>query len=199
MPSRPGSVRLDLDGGSIALATDRAMFSPNALDAGTRILLDHVPRPPQGDLQLADIGCGYGPIAIALALRSPQATIWAVDVNERALACCAHNAKLAGVEDRVHAVLPQDFPDNITLDGLWSNPPIRIGKQALYELLSRWLDTLHPASFAHLVVHKNLGSDSLAKWLTTRGQNVTRLTSVDGYRILQVNGRDEMPRESTTP
>lgn len=192
-------MRLDLDGGTIALVTDRAMFSPNALDAGTRILLDHMPRPPQGDIQLADIGCGYGPIAIALALRSPHATIWAVDVNERALACCAHNAKLAGVADRVHPILPQDFPASITLDGLCSNPPIRIGKQALHELLTRWLNTMHAAAFARLVVHKNLGSDSLAKWLTTRGYGVTRLTSVDGYRILQVNGHSATSAESSTP
>ena len=117
----------------LELATDAGVFSPGRLDPGTRLLLDEAPPPPaSGDL--LDLGCGYGPIACVLAARSPGATVWAVDVNERALELCARNAAAAGLAN-VRCVTPDDPALPARFAGIWSNPPVRIGKDALHALL----------------------------------------------------------------
>jgi 16S rRNA (guanine1207-N2)-methyltransferase len=178
---RPGQVRVVLPDTYLELETDAGMFSPGRLDPGTRLLLEEAPPPPPaGDL--LDLGCGYGPIACVLAVRSPAATVWAVDVNERALELCAKNAAKAGLPN-VRCVAPGDLP--AAVDAIWSNPPIRIGKDALHEMLRGWLTRLHGQ--AHLAVGRNLGADSLAAWLTAQGWPVTRLAARSGYRLLQVN------------
>jgi 16S rRNA (guanine1207-N2)-methyltransferase len=192
---RPGQVRVILPGVYLELATDAGMFSPERLDPGTRLLLDETPAPPaSGDL--LDLGCGYGPIACVLAVRSPGATVWAVDVNERALELCARNAATAGLAN-VRCVTPGDPSLPAQFAGIWSNPPIRVGKQALHELLGLWLGRLTPGGQAHLVAGRNLGADSLHRWLAEQGWSVTRLAARSGYRLLQV---DTMPeRTMVTP
>ncbi len=185
-PSRHRTVTLTLPERRLELTTDRGVFSGTGIDPGTRVLLAEAPAPPQGPVTLADVGCGYGPVAITLALRSPTATVWAVDVNTRALELCRLNADGAGVGDRVRTATPDEVPEDLRLDGFWSNPPIRIGKPALHELLRNWLDRLAPGARAHLVVHKHLGSDSLARWIADRGHTTERLISRRGYRVLEV-------------
>ena len=184
--SRPRTVTFTLDGRALDLTTDTGVFSADGVDAGTRVLLNEVPSPPPGPVTLADVGCGYGPIAITLALRAAKATVWAIDVNQRALELCRANAEAAGVGDRIHAVTPDEVPPELRLDGFWSNPPIRIGKPALHDLLLTWFTRLDAAAKAHLVVHKHLGSDSLAKWIDAQGYAVQRLISRDGYRVLEI-------------
>jgi 16S rRNA (guanine1207-N2)-methyltransferase len=186
VPSRPGSVRLALPDVDLELATDRGVFSAARVDAGTELLLRDHTRPDPAATTLADVGCGYGPIALTLAVRAPAATVWAIDVNERALDLCRANAATHGVADRVHAVTPDEVPDDVVFDGLWSNPPIRAGKAQLHELLQRWLARLAPAGEARLVVQKHLGADSLATWLRAEGWTVDRLASRAGYRVLRV-------------
>ena len=144
---------------------------------------------------MLDLGCGWGPIAVVSARRSPSTQVWAVDVNERARELTALNAGDAGVADRVTICAPDDVPDDVSFDRILSNPPIRIGKQALHELLARWLDRLTPQGRAHLVVQRHLGSDSLARWLEDRGHPVERLKSRAGYRILEVGARTDPERE----
>jgi 16S rRNA (guanine1207-N2)-methyltransferase len=190
---RPGLVRVVLPDLYLELETDSGMFSPGRLDPGTRFLLESAPPPPAaGDL--LDLGCGYGPIACSLAVRAPGATVWAVDVNERALALCAANAARAGLAN-VRAVLPDSpgLPDSFA--GIWSNPPVRIGKPALHELLRRWLARLAPGAAATLVMGRNLGADSLHGWLAeTEGWQVRRLAARSGYRLLRVAAPDDMER-----
>lgn len=170
-------VRLDL-------ASDRGVFAGARLDPGTETLLRRgelvVPDGP-----VLDLGCGYGPIALTLARRNPAATIWAVDVNERARELCAENARAAGLAN-VTVAPPDDVPADLRFAALWSNPPIRIGKGPLHELLLHWLGRLEVGATAHLVVHKHLGSDSLARWLGEQGWTATRRASHDGYRLLDV-------------
>jgi 16S rRNA (guanine1207-N2)-methyltransferase len=192
---RPGRVRVVLPDVYLELATDAGVFSPRRLDPGTRLLLEQSPVPPRaGDL--LDLGCGYGPIACVLAARSPGAAVWAVDVNERALELCARNAAAAGLAN-VRSVTPDDpsVPDRLA--GIWSNPPVRIGKTALHELLSSWLGRLGPGGRAYLVAGRNLGADSLHRWLAGQGWPVTRLAARSGYRLLQVNSLAE--RAVVTP
>lgn len=172
--------------GTFRLVTDRGVFSAERVDPGTRILLRDGPA-PRADGTLVDLGCGYGPIAVTLALRSPAARVLAVDVNERALGLCAANAAALGVE--VATMSPGEVPAGLVVDEIWSNPPIRIGKAALHELLEEWLARLAPGGRAVLVVQRHLGADSLAGWLTAEGWAVERLASRKGYRLLQVTHR----------
>jgi 16S rRNA (guanine1207-N2)-methyltransferase len=182
--SAPSRVRLDLPDLAVTLDTDRGVFAAGAVDAGTKILLrDGGPPAPAGTL--VDLGCGYGPIAVALALRSPGSSVIAVDVNERARALCASNAERLGLAN-VSVLAPDEVPRDLAVDELWSNPPIRIGKTALHELLGEWLRRLAPSGRAVLVVQKHLGADSLARWLGDTGWSVARLASRQAYRILEV-------------
>jgi 16S rRNA (guanine1207-N2)-methyltransferase len=150
------------------------------------VLLLEAGRPPDEPVDLLDLGCGYGPIALALAARAPKARVWAIDVNERALALCQANAAAAGL-DNVRVVHPEAVPDDVSLAGIWSNPPVRIGKPALHALLDEWLGRLTPDGRAWLVVHKHLGSDSLHRWLADQGFTVVRRASHQGYRLLDVH------------
>jgi 16S rRNA (guanine1207-N2)-methyltransferase len=182
---RPGLVHVVLPGLHLALETDAGVFSAGRLDPGTRVLLDTAPAPPPAG-NLLDLGCGYGPLALTLATRSPQAAVWAVDVNERALGLCAGNAERAGLGN-VHCVRPDDPGLPAALDVIWSNPPIRIGKQALHGLLRDWLGRLAPGGSAYLVVQRHLGADSLHRWLAESGWPVTRVAARSGYRVLRVD------------
>ncbi|MGD0554094.1 MAG: methyltransferase [Streptosporangiaceae bacterium] len=184
-PHRPGKVRVVTGDVYLELDTDSGVFSPSRLDPGTRLLLDSAPPPaPSGDL--LDLGCGYGPITCVLASRSPEATVWGVDVNQRALDLTTRNAAKAGL-DNVRAVVDDDpaLPEQFAT--IWSNPPIRIGKEALHELLRTWLDRLAPGGQACLVVARNLGADSLQRWLEDQGWPAARLAARSGYRLLVVD------------
>jgi 16S rRNA (guanine1207-N2)-methyltransferase len=195
---RPGLVRVVLPDLYLELETDSGMFSPGRLDPGTRFLLEAAPAPAAaGDL--LDLGCGYGPIACTIAARSPAATVWAVDVNERALALCAANAARAGLSN-VRCATPDDPAVPARLAEIWSNPPVRIGKQALHALLERWLARLGPGAGASLVMGRNLGADSLHGWLEKeQGWQVRRLSARSGYRLLRVTASDDVERTGVTP
>ena len=183
--SRPTEVRLDLVDVSLTLRTDRGVFSAERVDPGTKLLLMELPAPaawPDG--AVVDVGCGYGPIACTVARRDPGREVWAVDVNERALSLCAANASAAGASVRV--VAPGDVPADLRVGLVVSNPPIRIGKAALHDLLSGWLARLDDGGEAWLVVQKHLGADSLSDWLEAAGWSVDRVRSRQGYRVLRV-------------
>ena len=179
---------VDIDGMRLSFTTDSGVFSPDRLDAGTRLLLAEAPPLSPTERRVLDLGCGWGPIACIAALRSPGADVLAVDVNARALALTAQNAE-ANAAPNVTAAHPDEVDPDRRFDRILCNPPIRIGKPALHELLDRWLDRLARGGRAHLVVQRHLGSDSLARWLTDRDRRVTRLASKRSYRILEVQAR----------
>lgn len=182
--SAPHRVALVLPDVGLELTTDRGVFARDGVDPGTKMLLLDAPVPPaSGDL--LDLGCGYGPIALTMARRSPAATVWAVDVNHRALDLTSANATAAGLTN-VRPVAPEDVPADVAFATIWSNPPVRIGKPALQALLGRWLARLVPGGSAWLVVHKHLGADSLARWLVGEGFPTERRRSRMGYRLLEV-------------
>lgn len=178
------TVTVTLAGREVTVETAGGIFSPAGLDKATAILLDEVPEPPSaGDL--LDIGCGWGPIALTLALRSPGATVWAVDVTERALELTRRNAAALGL-DNVRAARPDEVPTDTPFATIWSNPPIRIGKPAVHELLRTWLPRLAPGADAHLVIGKNLGADGYARWIADDlGLPTQRTASSKGFRVLR--------------
>jgi 16S rRNA G1207 methylase RsmC len=170
-------------GQELELTSGSGVFARGRLDVGTAVLFRETEPPAPGTV--LDLGCGYGVIGLAMATAAPKATVWGVDVNERALLLANENATALGVSDRFRAVLPDQVPADLAFDEIWSNPPIRIGKQALHDLLRSWLPRLVPGGRAVLVVGKNLGADSLQRWLGEQGYPTTRLGSAKGFRVLE--------------
>ncbi|PDP84990.1 MFS transporter [Glycomyces fuscus] len=203
--SRPSTADLVLPDLHLRLRTDRGVFSPDKVDLGTRVLLETVPAPP-GDGRLLDLGCGYGPIALTMASRAPGARVLGVDVNARAVGLARRNAAEHGLGNARFAVVgPEGGPaveqgpegeagegaataEDLLgpFDAVWSNPPIRVGKDVLHSMLRTWLGRLTPEGVAHLVVQRHLGSDSLQKWLDAQGLPAERVSSRAGFRVLAV-------------
>ncbi|MGB7820299.1 MAG: methyltransferase [Ornithinibacter sp.] len=178
-------VHVRLAGRPVEVEVASGIFSPGGIDKGTAVLLEEAPAPPASGTFL-DLGCGWGPIALTLGLSAPGASVYAVDVNERALDLTARNAASLGLEG-VRASRPDGVPPEVRFDLIWSNPPIRVGKAVLHDLLRTWLPRLTPAGSAYLVVQKNLGSDSLQRWVGSElGMPCARLASSKGFRVLEV-------------
>jgi 16S rRNA G1207 methylase RsmC len=186
-PENLRTIRVTVAGRDIDVTTAGGVFSPDRLDAGTAVLLSNTPPPPSGG-HFLDLGCGWGPISLSLALPSPHATVWAVDVNQRALDLVRRNAENLGLTN-VNAVTPDDVPDDIVFRTIRSNPPIRVGKNELHGMLERWIPRLDERSDAWLVVARNLGADSLQRWLAASfptGFSVHRTATARGFRVLKV-------------
>lgn len=181
--SAPRDVSLLLPDMNLTLRTDRGVFGYNRVDAGTKLLLLKAP-PPSATGDLLDLGCGTGAVALTMARRAPGATVWAVDVNERARELCRAGAELNGIGN-VRVCGPDEVPESVQFATIWSNPAIRIGKSALHVMLAQWFGRLANDGEAVMVVHKHLGADSLQAWLTGHGYPTTRLASSSGYRILR--------------
>ena len=182
-PDKRKDITARIWGREMTFTTSTGVFATDGLDKATALFLQHSTPPTDGTI--LDLGCGWGPIACAIAAAAPDAHVWAIDTNERALDLTRTNAANLGVT--VEAALPDDVPADISFDQIWSNPPIRIGKAALHDLLLRWLPRLAPDGSARLVVAKNLGADSLQSWLNAQGWPTERLASLKGFRILQVS------------
>ncbi|MEN2737866.1 methyltransferase [Microbacterium sp. X-17] len=196
-PENPRRIRVFLAGNDVEVTTAGGVFSPDHVDSGTAVLLANTPPAPVGG-HLLDLGCGWGPIALSLAMQSPHATIWAVDVNERALDLVRRNAEELGLRN-INAVMPDDVPDEVVFRSIRTNPPIRVGKNELHGLLERWLPRLDERSDAWLVVARNLGSDSLQRWLAAtfaEGFSVHRAATGRGFRVLKVRHHGS-PRTDT--
>ena len=179
---------LDVRGVHLDMVVSDAVFSSHKLDLGTKALLLEAPEPPETGTFL-DLGCGWGPIGVTLGKLSPKATIWAVDVNQRALDLTRKNAKRNQVKIRTELAdkaFEKASSDGIKFDLIWSNPPIRIGKPALQEMLTKWLGLLSDEGESWLVVARNLGADSLIKWLNEQGWQAEKAHSKKGYRIIRV-------------
>jgi 16S rRNA (guanine1207-N2)-methyltransferase len=174
-------------GHDLELTSGSGVFAQGRVDIGTAILFRETEPPPPG--RVLDLGCGYGVIGLAVAVAVPDAVVTAVDVNERAVLLANENAARLGVTDRYTASTPDGVPADATYDEIWSNPPIRIGKDALHDLLLTWLPRLAPGGRAVMVVGKNLGADSLQRWLGEQGYPTERVASAKGFRILVTRRR----------
>ena len=186
-PLKPKTIQILVAGELVDVTTASGTFSPAQLDFGTEVLIEQMDLAPVSG-NLLDLGCGWGPIALNLAKLRPNTKVWAVDVNTRSVELTQANARNLGISN-INAVLPDQVPADLRFSGIWSNPPIRIGKKELHELLLMWLPRLETGGEAYLVVQKNLGSDSLQKWLTeelANGYEVSRYTSIKTYRVLKI-------------
>lgn len=188
---RTGEVEVELAGKTVIVETSGGIFSPDHVDAGTEALLRCVDAPPATG-NLLDIGCGWGPIALTLALESPEASVYAVDVNERALELTRRNAARVGASNVVVST-PEAVDASLQFDVMWSNPPIRVGKVELHQIMHTWLPRLRAGGTAWLVVAKHLGADSFEKWLRTEfegSHEVERADTHKGFRVIAVTRAD---------
>jgi 16S rRNA G1207 methylase RsmC len=175
-------------GERLALTSGSGVYSRGRLDSGTAVLFRETEPPAPG--RVLDLGTGYGVIGLAIAaawrrggVPPEDAQVTGVEVNQRALLLARENAEQLGLEDRFRPAAPDAVPDDLRVDEIWSNPPIRIGKQALHDLLLQWFARLRPDGRAVMVVGKNLGGDSLQGWLTDQGYPTVRLASAKGFRV----------------
>ena len=186
-PDQRRTIQVELAGRTCPVEVSHGVFSSGRLDLGTSVLLKRVPLPP-AEGEFLDLGCGWGPIALSMAMQSPKADVYAVDTNLRALDLTARNAQTQGL-DRVRTLTPEQVPDDLHFDLIWSNPPIRVGKAALHDLLMTYLPRLKPQGRAYLVVQRNLGADSLIPWLAEAlgsGWTAEKYASAKGYRVIEV-------------
>jgi len=172
---------------TVTVTTASGTFSPGGVDRGTQVLLKYAPPPPpQGNF--LDIGCGWGPLSLALALESPQAQVIGIEVNERARMSATENYENLGISN-LTICHPDEVPPQSRFDLIWSNPPIRVGKVALYEIVTRWLNTLTAQGEAWFVIAKKLGGDSLHDWIN-QGKagdfQATRVETSKGFRVLHI-------------
>ncbi len=188
---KPKKIHAVLAGQSVEVTTAGGVFSPDHVDQGTAVLLEQLDHAPAGG-NILDIGCGWGPIALSLALQSPRSTVWAIDINSRSRELTALNAKALGIKN-IRVCAPEEVPSEIAFTGIWSNPPIRVGKDALHEILLTWLPRLAPDADAYIVVQKNLGADSLHRWLEAKlpaGFSTIRVDTAKSFRVLRVKNRN---------
>lgn len=193
---RPTEVSVRLAGQDRSLLTAGGVFSPEHLDRGTELLVNTLAASAEHPGTILDLGCGWGPIALDAALTNPDATVWAVDVNERARELTRLNAERLGLSN-VRVAAPEDVPDGVTFHEIRSNPPIRVGKDVLHTLLQTWLARLAPDGIASLVVAKHLGANSLERWIAEEfpALDVERVARKHGFHIIQArSGTTTEPR-----
>lgn len=186
-PERPKELAVELAGMSFQVHTAAGVFSGDRLDKGTSVLLRKVPELPESGI-FVDVGCGWGPLTLVMARLRPEAEILAVDVNARARELTAINAKANGlpnvrVLDEAGAFAELSAA---SIDVIWSNPPVRIGKTALHNLWDAWREKLKIGGEAYLVMGKNLGSDPFLDWALNNGWNGEKIASSKGFRVLKL-------------
>lgn len=184
VPFKRAPVEASVWGHSLPLVSGSGVFANGRVDIGTSVLFRET-SPPASAGRVLDLGCGYGVIGLAVAAAVPSAVVTGVDVNERAVLLANENAAALGLSARFAATTPDGVAEDATYDELWSNPPIRIGKEAMHAMLLTWFARLVPGGRAVLVVGKNLGADSLQRWLGEQGYPTTRLASAKGFRVLE--------------
>jgi 16S rRNA G1207 methylase RsmC len=184
-------VSCEVWGRRLELVSGAGVYSRGRLDIGTSVLFRETAPPAPGSI--LDLGTGYGVIGLAIAAAwradgvpaGPGSGVTGVEVNRRAVLLANQNAAALGLDDRYRAGGPDLPPADATYDEIWSNPPIRIGKQALHELLLRWFARLRHDGRAVLVVGRFLGADSLQAWLVEQGYPTRRVGSAKGFRVLE--------------
>ncbi|MCI1986510.1 MAG: class I SAM-dependent methyltransferase [Lactobacillus sp.] len=173
-----------LAGHSLRFTADNGVFSKHTIDYGSRVLIAVVAAAmPKGSL--LDVGCGYGPIGLALAKADSTLQVTMSDVNQRALALAQRNATANGVqnvtiiESSVYAAIAGSF------DTIVTNPPIRAGKEIVSEILAGAWAHLNPGGALYAVLQKKQGAPSAKKLLQARFGNAEVVKKDKGYYILK--------------
>lgn len=173
---------VELLGLPLHFLTDAGVFSKNAIDYGSRVLLDNFQ--PEGAKTLLDVGCGYGTLALTLAKKyGLKATL--VDVNSRALDLAKKNADKNNIE--VNDIFLSNIYDNVEgkFDAIISNPPIRAGKEVVHTILSDAYEHLNDDGHLTIVIQKKQGAPSAQKKMKDVFGNCEIVAKDKGYYILR--------------
>ena len=173
---------VELLGLPLHFLTDAGVFSKNAIDYGSRVLLDNFQ--PEGAKTLLDVGCGYGTLALTLAKKyGLKATL--VDVNSRALDLAKKNADKNNIE--VNDIFLSNIYDNVEgkFDAVISNPPIRAGKEVVHTILSDAYEHLNDDGHLTIVIQKKQGAPSAQKKMKDVFGNCEIVAKDKGYYILR--------------
>ena len=180
--SRPVSASFSYRGHHLTLTTDAGVFSRGELDNGTRILLDALPEVLTG--RILDLGCGWGPVGICVGLENPDTKIVFLDVNERALALTKKNADTYHINAEF---IQSDGFANVegSFDCIITNPPIRTGKQVIYQMFADAQQHLIDGGELYIVIRKQQGAESAKKYLQTLFPDVAVIDKSGGYWIIR--------------
>lgn len=173
---------VELLGLPLHFLTDAGVFSKNAIDYGSRVLLDNFQ--PEVAKTLLDVGCGYGTLALTLAKKyGLKATL--VDVNIRALDLAKKNADKNNIE--VNGIFLSNIYDNVEgkFDAIISNPPIRAGKEVVHTILSDAYEHLNDDGHLTIVIQKKQGAPSAQKKMKDVFGNCEIVAKDKGYYILR--------------
>lgn len=185
-PKKTVNISMQVGGTQIELEAASGTFSSSRLDAGTAVLLKHADHFPK-DGNVLDIGCGWGPIGLSIASLQKNSKVYGIDINQRSIEQSNLNSKSLGLKN-FSAMHSRDLPEDLRFSAIWSNPPIRVGKKILHELMESFIPRLEPGGRAMLVVQKNLGADSFQRWLSNRfpEAEVSRVGTDKGYRVISL-------------
>lgn len=182
---RPRQFSYQLRGKEYTFHTDAGVFSKSEVDFGSRLLIETF-QWPEVDGPVLDAGCGYGPIGISLAAEKPERTIHMIDVNDRALSLARENAKTNQIQnvqiyesDRLQNVSETNFAAVLT------NPPIRAGKQVVFEILQTGFEKLKEGGELWVVIQKKQGAPSVEKELERLAGSCETAAKSKGYFILR--------------
>ncbi len=183
LPSKIKTFETMLLGTKYEFFTDNGVFCKDYLDFGSRLLLESIP-PSEVGKEILDVGCGYGPIGIILA-KQYGSHVDMVDINKRAVHLAKMNAKRNGVENLVTISVSHCY-ENVTkkYSTIVTNPPIRAGKQVIYEILFKAKEHLLEHGNLYLVIRKDQGAKSVMTDLE-REYHVEVLERKKGFFILK--------------
>lgn len=183
--SKRRTLTLDIDSMHLEFLSDNGVFSKNKIDEGSEFFIKTlIPLHLSGNI--LDLGCGYGPIGLSIAMTSKSATVELADVNLRALALCKENAKKYNLTDRV-TILQSDIYSNIEgkYDYILINPPIRAGKKVTYAMYEGALTRLNQDGSLFIVIRKAQGAESASKYIKSLFGNVSLISRKKGYYVYQ--------------
>ncbi|HNX16024.1 MAG TPA: methyltransferase [Bacilli bacterium] len=185
LASKKRDITLSIDGQTLHFKSDNGVFSKSKVDEGSIALLKVI-IPLRLTGKVLDLGCGYGPIGLTIAITSPDARVDLADVNERALTLCEENAKLLGLSQRV-TCLQSDIYANIEgpYDSIVVNPPIRAGKRVTYAMYEGALQRLIDGGSLFVVIRKNQGAPTASRFIEGLFGNISLLEKEKGYCVYQ--------------
>lgn len=172
-------------GEQLHFTTDAGVFSRGEVDYGTHVLLSALPDKLAG--RVLDLGCGWGPIGVSVGKKWPGCAVVMGDLNQRALALAAKNARDNGVTAQT---VESDGLDAIpgSFDFILTNPPIRAGKQTIYRMFSQCAGRLRPEGEMYLVIRKQQGAESAIRYLKTIFDQVDTIEKSGGFWIIRCRG-----------
>jgi len=181
--SRPVECEYVYRGERLRFVTDAGVFSKGEVDNGTRLLLEALPEQMSGEI--LDLGCGWGVIGISIAKKWPECRVTMADVNLRALELSRENAKKNRVETECIESDGMAALASRTFDAVVTNPPIRAGKQVIYQMFADAAKSLKPGGALYLVIRKQQGAESCIKYLKTIYGEVEKLDRSGGFWVIK--------------